>query len=307
MARHGLVILSVVVVAAVVLSVFLVGGLVAPSGDGRGRLVAVTWGLLGEIVYRLGGGEIEVVQLLPPGVEAHEWEPTPDVVREASRSRLLVWTVEGFDDWGVRVAESAGVRSFKASEGLTLLEAGHDNGHDHSHVGIHDVHFWLDPRNVGVLVENLVRELSREFPELTPRIRENAAVMLGELDGLHGDFSRALEPYRGRVFVTQHAAFGYLAEAYGLRVLSVLGPEEEEPSAARLVELRRVLEGICAIYGEDGFVHPLVESLGREYGLRVLMLYTGEGLTLDGVREGKGYVYFMRLNLEALVEGFMCG
>lgn len=291
--------LSVVVAAVLVVSVLLLLGPGFSPGVVGGRSVAVTWGLLGEIVYRLGGGEIEVVQLLPPGVEIHDWEPTAEAVREVAGSRLLVWTVEGFDDWGVRVAWSAGVRSFKASEGVVLLRLGESGGYD--------VHFWLDPRNVRVLVENLAGELSREFPELAPRIRENAGVMLGELDRLHGDFSSALAPYRGRVFVTQHGAFGYLAGAYGLRVLPVLGSGEEEPTASRLLELRRVLGGVCAIYAEDGFVHPLVESLGREFGLRVLMLYTGEGLTLEGVREGKGYVYLMRLNLEALVEGFRCG
>ncbi len=293
------VVLLAVVSAAVIFSSFWLGGSQFSPSAPRGSSVAVTWGLLGEIVYRLGGGEIQVVQLLPPAVEIHDWEPTPEAVREVARSRLLIWTVEGFDDWGARIAASAGVRSFKASEGISLLRLEEGMGYD--------AHLWLSPRNVRVLVENIARELSLEFPELAPRIRENAAAMLGELDKLHEDFNNILAPYRGRVIVTQHNAFRYLAEEYGLRILPVLGPEEEEPTASHIMEVREALERVCAIYAEDDFIHPIVESLSREFGLRVLMLYTGEGLTLEDVREGKGYVYLMRLNLEALEEGFKCG
>ncbi len=292
------VLLAVVAVAVIFSSLLLLGSQFFPSAP-RENSVAVTWGLLGEIVYRLSDGEIQVVQLLPPGVEIHDWEPTPEAVREAARSRLLVWTVEGFDDWGARIAGSAGVRSFKASEGVALLRLEEGVGYD--------VHLWLDPRNVKTLIENLARELSLEFPELAPRIRKNAVAMLGELDRLHEELSIALAPYRGRVLVTQHDAFRYLAEAYSLRVIPVLGHEEEEPTASHIIEVREALEGGCAIYAEDNFVHPIVESLAREFGLRVLMLYTGEGLTLEDVREGKGYVYLMRLNLQALEEGFKCG
>lgn len=305
MDRRGLVVLSVVAVVVVVLSVFLVGGLVTPLGGGSGRLVAVTWGLLGEIVYRLGGGEIEVVQLLPPGAEIHDWEPTAETVKAVSQSRIVFWTLEGLDDWAVKVASSAGVRDFEAGRGVYLIGLVEHEGQGHG-TG-YDVHFWLNPLNVKVLVENIEQQLSLEFPELAQTVRRNADELLSELDRLNEDFSQGLAPYRGRVFITQHDAFRYLAEAYGLRVEAILGPEEEEPSAARFQEIVQALKGVCAIYAEDGFIHPLAESLSREYEVRVLMLYTGEGLTLEDVKNGKGYVYLMRLNLEALLDGFRCG
>lgn len=105
--------------------------------------------------------------------------------------------------------------------------------------------------------------------------------------------------------ITQHRSFGYLAEAYGLRYYAVLGPEEEEPSAAYLAELAELIrrESVSIIFAEDDFVHPLVELFARDLGLEVGMLYTGEGLTLEEAVGGRGYAYLVRQNLEALVAG----
>lgn len=291
-------------VIAVLVSVLL---LLTPAPRSGGRVVAVTWGLPAEIVYRLGGGEIEVIQLLPPGAEIHEWEPTPETVREVARARLLVWTVRGFDDWALRLSESTGVKSFEAARGVQLMSVEDSETHEEHEHASYDVHFWLNPVNVKTIVEDVAEAFAAEFPELAPRIRANAEAMIGELEALHREISERLQPYRGRLFVTQHDSFRYLAEAYGLRVMAILGPEEEEPSAQHLREIVDAVRGLCVIYAEDGFVHPLVSSLSRDLNVGVMMLYTGEHLTLGDVRAGKGYVHLMRVNLMALVEGFECG
>jgi zinc transport system substrate-binding protein len=254
-------------------------------------VVSATWGLPAEILYRLGGGRIEVVQLLPPGVELHDWEPTPQALEDVRRSRVLVWTVHHLDEWGESLARTAGVRSVMAAEKVEL---------DHE-----DPHFWTRPTNLIPVVEYLADVLASEFPELEGEIRGNAKALKRELTGLEGELEAGLAPLKGRILITQHRSFGYLAEAYGLRYYAVLGPEEEEPSAAYLLELRDLIrrEALRTIFAEDGFVHPVVESLARDLGLEIRMLYTGEGLSLEDAREGRGYAYLVRQNLEALVAG----
>ncbi len=267
-----------------------------PLGSGeRGRRVSVTWGLPAEIVYRLGGGEIEVAQLLPPGVELHDWEPTPQALEVVRKSRLLVWTLPELDGWAERLAKTAGVRNVMAAERVELVDG--------------DVHFWTRPANLVPVVELLAEVLASEFPELARDIRRNAESLRAELLGLEAEVASRLGPLGGRVLITQHRSFGYLAEAYGLRYYAVLGPEEEEPSAAYLAELVDLIrrESVSVVFAEDDFVHPVVESLARDLGLEVGMLYTGEGLTLEEAVGGRGYAYLVRQNLEALVAGLGVG
>lgn len=257
----------------------------------RGRVVATSWGLLAEIVYRIGGGEIEVVQLLPPGVELHDWEPTPQALEAVRKSRLLVWTLPELDGWAERLAETAGVKNVMAAERVELVDG--------------DVHFWTRPANLVPVVELLAEVLASEFPDLAGGIRRNAESLRAELLGLEAEVATRLGPLGGRVLITQHRSFGYLAEAYGLRYYAVLGPEEEEPSAAYLAELAELIrrESVSIIFAEDDFVHPLVELFARDLGLEVGMLYTGEGLTLEEAVGGRGYAYLVRQNLETLVAG----
>jgi len=305
-ARQRYIAAALAILAAAALLAYLRPPSPAPMGGAApSRILAVTWGLLSDIAYRLVGGEVEVIQLLPPGVEIHDWEPGPEAARALARAQLVVWTVEGLDDWAARLAAAAGVRSFKASEGVALAPLGRQAGDGEG--AAYDVHFWLDPRNVKILAENLAGELSLIYPELSHSIRGNAAALLEELDSLHREFASSLEPFRGRLIITQRDAFRYLGEAYGLEVMPVAGPGGEEPSALHISRVASRLGEVCAVYAEDGVVAPLLERLSRDYGVRVLMLYTGEHLALEDAVSGKGYLHLMRLNLEALLEGLRCG
>ena len=266
--------------------------------DVERRGVAVTWGLLAEVVYRLGDGQIEVHQLIPAGAEVHDWEPTPEAVDLVRRSAIIIYTVEGFDDWALELAEGFDVRVVKASEDAPVLL-----GSEHGHV---DPHLWLDISNVKKMVENIAEMLAAAFPDKRDSIRSNAAKLLEELDGLDSRLAEGLRPYRGRIFITQHDAFQYLARRYGLEAIGILGPEEEEPSSSRLAEIYRIIgeAKIGIIYAEDGNISPILESISRDTGVRIGMLYTGEGLALQDIVDGRGYAELMTRNLDALVEGF---
>ncbi|MEM4315248.1 MAG: metal ABC transporter substrate-binding protein [Nitrososphaerota archaeon] len=291
---------SFVAVAAAV-AVILASSVSQPS---QTPSVAVTWGLLAEVVYRLGGGEIEVHQLLPPGTELHDWEPTPETVNIVGRSRLLIYTLRGLDDWAAGLADTTGVRSFESSQGilteLTIIDGGQT---------FVDPHIWLSPQNMVKIVKNVADELAKVFPEMSGKIMSNAESMVSELEDLDRLMGERLKPYVGRLFITQHDSFRYFAASYGLRAFGILGIEESEPTPSRLAEIHGLIrrERIGAVYGEDGIIHPILESIQADTGVKILMLYTGEGLTLDDVMKGVGYTAMMMKNLEALVEGFENG
>ncbi len=284
--------LSTIVTAAALAALLLIYQPIPGPVEAPSDTVAVSWGLLAEIVYRLGGGEIHVYQLLPPGVEIHDWEPTAEALKIARSSKLVIWTVEGFDGWAADLAE----KSVKSAEGIELLRLDHG----------YDTHLWLSPLNMVKMVQNIAEALGEAFPEKRAMIQQNAEKLISELMDLHKEIENALKRYRGSLFITQHDSFRYFANTYGLRYLAVLGPEEEEPSAIYLAQLYNIIksEGLKFIYAEDGFIHPVIRSIADELGLTIRMLYTGEGLTLEEVKKGRSYIELMRLNVKTLVEGF---
>ena len=61
-----------------------------PATDESGRLaVAAAFYPLAELVRAVGGDVVEVTTIVPPGEEAHEYEPSPKQLTELSRACLL--------------------------------------------------------------------------------------------------------------------------------------------------------------------------------------------------------------------------
>ena len=109
--------------------------------------------------------------------------------------------------------------------------------------------------------------------------------------------------------MTSHAAFGYLADRYGLEQVSVTGIEPEaEPAPADLAQVvDRVREsGATTVFVEPLASHELAETVAREADIEVATLDPLEGLTDDELAAGEDYFSVMRANLAALREGLAC-
>ena len=94
------------------------------------------------------------------------------------------------------------------------------------------------------------------------------------------------------LIVTNHAAFGYLASAYGLTQAAISGlAPDAEPTPGRLAELETscVEEGVTTVFSEALVSPEVAETLADEAGVRTAVLHTLEGLTPDEVEAGEDY------------------
>ena len=122
-------------------------------------------------------------------------------------------------------------------------------------------------------------------------------------------FRRGLASCDSRVVITNHAAFGYLAGAYGLEQVSISGvTPESEPDPARIAELAELAksEGVTTIFAEDLVSPEVAETLASEAGVATAVLSPLEGLTEEQIAGGETYLSVMRQNLEVLRDGLGC-
>ena len=89
-------------------------------------------------------------------------------------------------------------------------------------------------------------------------------------------------PSERRKLITNHDAFGYFAQRYGLEILATVIPSTStlaEPGSAHLAGLVEIItvQGIPAIFVENIVSSDIAESLAAEAGfeVRVVELYTG--------------------------------
>jgi zinc transport system substrate-binding protein len=247
----------------------------------------------------IGGEHVDVQNLTPPGVEPHEYEPTPQDIIAIEKSDLLVLNGSGFEPWGEDVITNFGSKKpvVLAGENLAVLTVESGDG-DHNEIT--DPHVWLSPTLALQIVERIRDGLISTDPENESEYRANAEHLIAELNKLDLEFENGLKSCARRNMVTLHAAFAYLAKDYNLNQIAILGvTPEEEPSAkelAKIVEFVRQND-VKYIFFETLAPSAFSETIAREVEVETLSLNPLEGLTQTELSQDKNYFTEMRQNL----------
>jgi len=259
-----------------------------------------------EFTRIIGGDRVTVRGLVPPGAEAHDFEPTPRDLVALQNARLIVYNGAGFEPWIDRLLPQIpkSVVRVNATAGLPLrtVESGEERGQT-------DPHVWLDPVLAQRQVDNILAGVVRADPGGRAVYGANADALKARLAGLHESYPRALAGCRRKVIVVNHAAFGYLAARYGLTQIAVSGlAPQSEPSPATIREVIRLARQhrVDVVYFEALVSPRVAATVAREIGARTLLLDPIEGVTESDQRIGKDYFFLMEQNLRNLVSGLDC-
>lgn len=299
--------------AAVIAPLLALAGCVGtapPSGTNTSSdavVVAVSFYPFAFIATRVGGAAATVANLTAPGAEPHDIELTPRQVASLSTADLVVYQ-SGFQPAvDTAIAQATPGRTIDTASFLTLLTGAAENGQAEGATAAHDPHTWLDPRNMVTITEHVRDALIEVQPAGKAVFTANAAALVADLTALDADFRQGLASCAIKPFITSHAAFGYLAKAYGLEQVAIRGLEPDtEPTAARIAEVQQLAKAnnVTTIFFET-LVSPVVsQSVAKDLGLRTDVLDPIEGITADS--RGSDYLEVMRSNLIALRSANQC-
>lgn len=273
----------------------------AQAGDRDAVAVAAAFYPLAFAVEQVGGPHVQVTNLTKPGAEPHDLELTPAELSLLTRAPLVVYAR------GLQPAVDEAVRARPADAVLDVTPAARLQVLPGAPAGQGpDPHFWLDPvryADVGRAVADRLAEVDGDH---AAAYRAAARDFAARLDALDREFRSGLGTCRSRDLVTSHAAFGYLARAYGLSQVGISGVSPDaEPDPAQLAAVAALTRdrGVRTIYAETLVSPALAETLARETGAKVAVLDP-----VEGVAAGSGADYFtvMRANLAALRTGLGC-
>ncbi|MDU5664059.1 metal ABC transporter substrate-binding protein, partial [Streptococcus vestibularis] len=273
------------------------------DSKGNGDLKVVTsFYPVYEFTKQIVGDEGEVSYLIPAGSEAHDFQPSTKNVADIEKADTFVYLNENMETWVPKIEKTINTKNTKvieASKGMVLLPGTEEEDHDHGgeeHHHEYDPHVWLSPKRSQKLVKTIRDGLIAQHPDKKAVFTTNAEKYLKKLQALDKEYTEALSHTKQKSFVTQHAAFAYLALDYGLTQVPISGVSaESDPSAKRIASLSKYVKeyDINYIYFEENASSSVAKTLANEVGVKTAVLNPIESLTKEQLKKGEDYVSVM--------------
>ncbi len=254
---------------------------------------------------KVAGDSANVELLIPNGVEPHDWEPTAKDMAKIQDADVFIYNSQYFELWTEKVLKSINDSKLKvveASSGIKLMDA-LESEEGEEHTASKDPHVWLSPVLAQQEVNTIAKALEQADPSNKDQFQKNATALNSELADLDHLYKETIDKAKKKEFVTQHAAFGYLAKQYGLTQIAIAGLSPDvEPTLGKLAELTELTKkkNMKVVYFEEMTSSKVAETLAKEIGAKTEVLNPLEGLTKEEQQQGLDYFGVMKKNLDAL-------
>jgi len=266
--------------------------------------VVTTTTQLTDFARVVGGAHVDVYGILKANVDAHDYEPSPADVARLARARVIVKNGVGLERWFDATIRNADSKAtiVEAATGIALR-------HEGDEVPEADPHVWHDPRNAKVMVHNIAVALAAVDPAHRADYEANEAAYGAELDGLDHEIATQIGSLTNKKLVTNHDAFGYYVDRYGLEFVGSIIPSfdtQAELSARDVTGIVNRIKGtgVKAVFSEQSLPPKTAEAIGRDAGVAVVAgddaLY-GDSLGPAG-SEGDTYLRMERHNTREIVD-----
>ena len=276
------------------------------QGSVGGRVpVVTTTTQLTDFVQVVGGNHVDVYGILKANVDAHDFEPSPGDIAKLAQAKVIVKNGVGLEEWFDPTIRNAETKAtiVEAADGVTIR---HGEG-EHEAEG--DPHIWHDPRNAKVMVHTIATALIGAGPAHRADYEANEAAYAAELDRLDAEIAGQIGGLANKKLVTNHDAFGYYVDRYGLDFVGSIIPGFDSQAELSVQDISNIVglikdTGVKAVFSESSLPPKTAEAIGRDAGVTVVAgddaLY-GDSLGPSG-SDGDTYVKMLRHNTREIVD-----
>ena len=281
-------------------------GTASEQGSLSGRLpVVATTTQLTDFVHVVGGNHVDVYGILKPNIDAHDFEPSPGDIAKLAAAKVIVKNGVSLEEWFDPTIKNAGTQAtiVDASTGVTVR---HGEG---DHVAEGDPHLWQDPRNAKLMVHTIALALAGADPAHRADYEANEAAYAAELDRLDAEIASQIGGLTNKKIVTNHDAFGYYVDRYGLDFVGSIIPSFDSQAELSAQDISHIVDlikttGVKAVFSESSLPPKTAEAIGRDAGVAVVAgedaLY-GDSLGPPG-SDGDTYLKMLRHNTREIVD-----
>jgi len=281
-----------------VASIVIAGGFAPAHADLK---IASLSTITTDLARNIGGCHVRVAGIIKPGVDPHEFEPTPADVRDVAGADLVLLTGKGMEGYLSKLEEAAGgsgkfVNVGKTTPSLVMSDDGKT---------VEDPHWWHSVANAEKATRVIAEAFENADPANASDYDKHATAYLSSLRELERWIRvRVAElPHAKRKLVTSHDALQYFARDYGFTIYPVKGiSTTEDPSSQHVRDIVAVIkeQGVKAVFFESIENQRALQQISDETGANVGGTLYSDGL---GDTEGNTYDSMMRHNVSTIVDG----
>ena len=263
----------------------------------------------------IGGDNVQVMNLLPPGTDPHEFSLSPADMTRAAGADVMIINGSGLDNYISKAFTNSHLLSctpLDVSHGIPLLassekEDGVAQEKNDTHSG--DPHLWMDPEYARIYAARITTELIRAEKQRNASDETLSSIKLrgsqydSRLASLSRQYRLRTSRLTSRSFIAFHGAYRYLAARYNLNVAAVWqSTPGREPAPGEVGALIRMVKTskVRALFSEPEFSTRAIEIIGKDCNLPVYRLDPVE--TAEDFSKAH-YVDIMQQNLDTLVKG----
>ena len=250
-----------------------------------------------DFVTQIGGDKVEVINLVPAGVEPHDFELTTGDMGLLEQAQMFIYNGAGMEHFVDKTIDALGNQNLtvvEASKTVATIPGGEEEI---------DPHTWLSIENAKQECEVICDALCEYDKENEEYYRSNLETYQEKLDDLYKQYEQTLKSCSKDTIVVAHEAFGYLCNEFGLKQEAIEGlTADSEPDSARMKEIIDLCkeEDIKIIFFEELVSPKVAQTIASETGATTMVLNPIEGITEEQKESGSDYISLMQENCKAL-------
>lgn len=261
-----------------------------------------------DFTRNIGKDKININYVVPPGVEPHDYEITPKLMKDIQNANLLIKNGLGLDSFADKIKSENKLQIVDASEGIKPLTYDEEQNHEkenhesHNH-GQYDPHVWLNVDLAMKECENIKNALIKADEKNKDFYEKNYNEYIEKLKKLKSNYDENLKDKKNKSIIVSHGAYGYLCDEYKINQISITGiSPNQEPSLSKISEIANYAKKNNIKYILfDGLVNPNVaKTIADEANIKTTVLYSIDNISKKDFDNNKDYISLMNKNLETL-------
>ena len=294
---------KIIIIIKIFLSIIVMIKTNAVSAEEKLRLVT-TFTIIADIAKNVAGDRVIVESITKPGVEIHNYKPTPKDVLRARKADIILWNGLNLEQWFSRFFSNVdNIPSVVISNGIKPISI-----FEGEYTGKPNPHAWMSTKNALVYVDNIYNALADIDPKNKEYYANNANKYSEQILKIQSKIKKKLrfiEPSK-RFLVTSEGAFSYLAEDLNMQEIYLWPMNSDRQGSPQ--QIRKVIDTVLKYDIPVVFSESTVsDKPAKQVASETNAIYGGV-LFVDSLSEKDGivpsYLDLLDVTTDRIVNGF---